>query len=74
MVSDKKMSSASVRYEVDTPETKEAYLIREIFDGHFPSEAAARTAVRWIPKKEWGCASDPSGRAVAIHEQAYNGN
>lgn len=71
-ISDSKMSSAVERYKLDTPETKEAYLIREIFEGHFPSMAAAKTAVRWIPKKEWGCASDPSGRSVAIHEKAYD--
>lgn len=70
-VSDEKLAEASRRWKLDAPETKEAYLIREIFESHFPTEAAASTAVRWIPKKEWGCASDPSGRAVAIHESAY---
>lgn len=70
-VSDEQMSKAAERYALDTPETKEAYLIRQLFEGHFPSEAAAKTAVRWIPRADWGCASDPSGRAVAIHESAY---
>lgn len=70
-VSDEKLAEASKRWKLDAPDTKEAYLIREIFESHFPTEAAASTAVRWIPKKEWGCASDPSGRAVAIHESAY---
>lgn len=71
-ISDEQLSSAGDRYKLDTPETKEAYLIRQIFESHFPTDAAASTAVRWIPKKEWGCATDPSGRAVAIHEQAYS--
>lgn len=71
-VSDEQMAAASERYTLDTPETKEAYYIRQIFESHFPTEAAASTAVRWIPKKEWGCASDPSGRSVAIHEAAYS--
>ncbi|GAA5861654.1 hypothetical protein JCM8547_000695 [Rhodosporidiobolus lusitaniae] len=70
-VSDEDMAAAKQRWEEDTPETKEAYLIRRIFEGHFPSKAAARTAVRWIPRADWGCAADPSGRAVAIHESAY---
>lgn len=64
------MSKAAERYPTDTPDTKEAYYIREVFESHFPTEAAAQTAVRWIPRADWGCASDPSGRAVAIHEQA----
>ncbi|BGP05816.1 asparagine synthetase [Rhodotorula toruloides] len=73
VVTDEQMASAAQRWSLDTPETKEAYFIRQIFESHFPSEAAARTAVRWIPRADWGCASDPSGRAVQIHEAAYDG-
>ncbi|BGP22606.1 asparagine synthase [Rhodotorula toruloides] len=73
VVTDEQMASAPQRWSLDTPETKEAYFIRQIFESHFPSEAAAKTAVRWIPRADWGCASDPSGRAVQIHEAAYNG-
>ena len=25
----------------------------------------------WIPRGDWGCASDPSGRSVSIHNAAY---
>lgn len=25
-------------------------MIRQIFEGHFPTDAAAATAVRWIPR------------------------
>ncbi|GAA6029496.1 hypothetical protein JCM8097_003708 [Rhodosporidiobolus ruineniae] len=71
-VSDAQMAAAAERWSLDTPETKEAYLIRQIFEGHFPTEAAAKTAVRWIPRADWGCAADPSGRAVAIHDSAYS--
>ncbi|GAA5947642.1 hypothetical protein JCM10213_002242 [Rhodosporidiobolus nylandii] len=71
-VSDEQMAGAAERYPLDTPDTKEAYFIRQIFEGHFPTEAAAKTAVRWIPRADWGCAADPSGRAVAIHESAYS--
>lgn len=49
-VTDAQMSAAAQKYPSDTPETKEAYLIRQIFESHFPSEAAAKTAVRWIPR------------------------
>lgn len=58
--------------------------------GLYPSETAAKTAVRyaflclglnlyvyesdtsWIPRGDWGCATDPSGRSVTIHNAAYN--
>lgn len=87
VVSDEKFAGRHDLYPEDTPDTKEAYYIREIFDGSvtkcryllttdmnsglFPSKAAASTAVRWIPRKDWGCATDPSGRSVKIHNSAY---
>ncbi|CBQ67713.1 probable asparagine synthase [Sporisorium reilianum SRZ2] len=71
-ISDDKFAERAKRYPTDTPDTKEAYLIREIFESWFPSEAAASTSVRWIPRADWGCAADPSGRAVKIHESAYS--
>ncbi|KAK8861696.1 asparagine synthase (glutamine-hydrolyzing) [Kwoniella newhampshirensis] len=70
-ISDEKFADRANRWSLDTPDTKEAYWIRELFELHFPSEAAAKTAVRWIPKQEWGVSSDPSGRAVSIHTAAY---
>ncbi|WWC60434.1 asparagine synthase (glutamine-hydrolyzing) [Kwoniella dejecticola CBS 10117] len=71
VVSDEKFAARAERFPESTPDTKEAYWIREIFEHHFPSKAAAGTAVRWIPKQEWGVSSDPSGRAVSIHTAAY---
>ncbi|TIB37463.1 hypothetical protein E3P84_00257 [Wallemia ichthyophaga] len=70
-VSDQDFAKRSERFPHDTPDTKEAYWIRETFESLFPSKTAAETAVRWIPKGEWGCSADPSGRSVAIHEKAY---
>ncbi|EIM90155.1 asparagine synthase [Stereum hirsutum FP-91666 SS1] len=70
-VSDAAFAKASERWPQDVPTTKEAYFIRDIFDGLFPSEAAASTAVRWVPRGDWGCAADPSGRSVSIHAAAY---
>ncbi|PKI82554.1 asparagine synthase (glutamine-hydrolyzing) [Malassezia vespertilionis] len=71
MVSDEKFNERAVRYPIETPDTKEAYMIRELFESWFPTDAAARTAVRWVPRGDWGCAADPSGRSVAIHDAAY---
>lgn len=71
VVSDEAFAKRAEKWTTDVPDTKEAYLIRDIFDGLFPSEAAAKTAVRWIPRGDWGCASDPSGRSVSIHNAAY---
>ena len=56
VVSDDKFAERESRYPVDTPDTKEAYMIRELFESWFPSDAAARTAVRWVPRGDWGCA------------------
>ena len=45
-ISDEKFAESKERYPVDTPDTKEAYWIREVFESYFPSDSAARTAVR----------------------------
>ena len=89
IVLDEAFAKRAERWPESTPDTKEAYYIREIFDSTlkcctgsthlscifflelFPSEAAAKTAVRWIPRGDWGCAADPSGRSVSIHNAAY---
>ncbi|KAJ7063237.1 asparagine synthase-domain-containing protein [Mycena amicta] len=71
VVSDAAFSKGAERWATDVPSTKEAYFIRQIFDEFFPSEPAASTAVRWIPRGDWGCSSDPSGRSVSIHNAAY---
>ncbi|KAI0028118.1 glutamine-hydrolyzing asparagine synthase [Vararia minispora EC-137] len=71
VVSDEDFAKRADRWPQSTPDTKEAYWIRDIFESYFPSDAAASTAVRWIPRGDWGCAPDPSGRAVGIHNAAY---
>ncbi|KIY50934.1 glutamine-hydrolyzing asparagine synthase [Fistulina hepatica ATCC 64428] len=71
LVSDEAFAARATRWPRDTPDTKEAYFIREIFEGLFPTAAAASTAVRWIPRGDWGCVADPSGRSVSIHNAAY---
>lgn len=82
-VSDAMMRGAAERFPVKTPETKEAYMYRQMFERHFPSA----TAVNCVPHEksvacstptalEWDASfkamADPSGRAVAgIHNDAY---
>lgn len=47
-VSDEAFNGRAERWPTDTPDTKEAYLIRDIFEGLFPSKTAAETAVRYV--------------------------
>ena len=82
-VSDEQLTNAKFRYPIQTPTTKEEFYYRSIFEGHFPSDAAAWS----VPQEpsvacstkialEWDEAfknmNDPSGRAVAnVHDDAY---
>lgn len=43
LVSDQQLAAAQHRYPDNTPRTKEAYMYRTIFEGHFPQKAAADT-------------------------------
>ena len=83
-VSDEQMANAHYRFPVQTPQNKEEFYYRSIFEEHFPSEAAA-LSVPSVPSVacstpialEWDEAfknmNDPSGRAVAkVHDDAYN--
>ncbi len=82
-VSDEQMANAHFRFPIQTPQNKEEFYYRSIFEEHFPSDAAAFS----VPQEpsvacstkialEWDEAfknmNDPSGRAVAaVHEEAY---
>ncbi len=82
-VSDEQMANAHFRFPIQTPQNKEEFYYRSIFEGHFPSDTAALS----VPQEpsvacstkialEWDEAfknmNDPSGRAVAnVHEEAY---
>ncbi|KAJ2992838.1 asparagine synthetase [Globomyces sp. JEL0801] len=70
-VLDAQLRDAHLRFPHDTPTTKEAYWIRDIFEQHFPQKACLESVVRWIPRKDWGCSEDPSGRAQKGHNAAY---
>ncbi|KAI2807647.1 hypothetical protein RDWZM_005141 [Blomia tropicalis] len=71
-IPDQEFEMAAKRWPTDTPQTKEAYWYREIFETYFPEEACTQSVVRWIPRVDWGCSTDPSGRAQKSHIQAYN--
>jgi asparagine synthase (glutamine-hydrolysing) len=74
-VSDSMMRGAVERFPVKTPETKEAYFYRQVFEQHFPSASAVNcvpyersvacstaTALAWDEALQRMI--DPSGRAV----------
>lgn len=67
-ISDEELANAPTAFPYNTPTTKEALYIRKIFHKHFPSESAAQTVLKWIPK--WQENEDPSGRANDFHEKA----
>lgn len=69
VISDEMMAHPKAHWGTDVPHTKEAYWYRLKFDALFPQATAAETVMRWIPKADWGCAEDPSGRYAKIHEQ-----
>lgn len=82
-VSEREMTRAEFRFPVNTPDTKEGYFYRTIFEEHFPSESAARcvpggksVACSTPEALAWDASfaerADPSGRAVrGVHEDAY---
>ncbi len=82
-VTDEMMKNSKFRFPLNTPQNKEEYRYRTIFEEHFPSETAAAT-VPSVPSVacstpialEWDeafkNANDPSGRAVlSVHEDSY---
>lgn len=82
-ITDDQMQNAHFRFPIQTPQNKEEFYYRSIFEEHFPSDAAALS----VPQEasvacstkialEWDEAfknmNDPSGRAVAkVHTDAY---
>ncbi|UJF29021.1 asparagine synthase B [Kaistella sp. 97-N-M2] len=82
-VTNEMMTNSKFRFPLNTPQNKEEYRYRTIFEEHFPSETAAAT-VPSVPSVacstpialEWDeafkNANDPSGRAVkSVHEDSY---
>jgi len=74
MVTDEQMVEANIKKDHpqwgdDIPDSKEAYWYRCMFDEHFPPHCAS-TVMRWTPT--WSKQSDPSGRAISIHNAKYD--
>lgn len=83
-VSDQDMANARFRFSHNTPDTKEGYLYRSIFEEHFPLPSAAETvlggksvacstpeALAW--DASFQTMNEPSGRAVkGVHKEAYS--
>jgi len=67
-VTDEQLKNPKAEWGDDVPDTKEAYWYRCMFDEHFPPQCAS-TVMRWTPT--WSKQTDPSGRAISIHEQKY---
>jgi len=68
-VTDEMMKNPKPEWGSDIPDTKEAYWYRCMFDEHFPPSCAS-TVMRWTPK--WSNQTDPSGRAIAVHQKKYD--
>ncbi|KAJ1971588.1 asparagine synthetase [Dimargaris xerosporica] len=73
-VSDADYAIRATRWPEDTPATKEAYYYRHLFEQSFPQPACSHSVVRWVPRTDWGCSDDPSGRAQKVHSAAYQPN
>ncbi len=83
-VSDKQMATAEFRFPVNTPDTKEGYFYRTVFESYFPQESAARCvpggksiACSTAEALEWDESfknnADPSGRSMkGVHANANN--
>lgn len=82
-VSDQQLASAEFKFPVNTPDTKEAYFYRCIFEENFPLASAADCvpggksvacstpeALAW--DESFANMADPSGRAVqSVHNDSY---
>ena len=82
-VTSQQLASAEFKFPHNTPDTKEAYFYRSIFEGHFPLTSAAECvpggksvacstpeALAW--DESFSKMADPSGRAVmSVHNDSY---
>ncbi|MFD2166580.1 asparagine synthase B [Thalassotalea euphylliae] len=82
-VSDQQLENAKFKFPINTPDTKEAYFYRSVFEEKFPLESAAKCvpggksvacstpqALAW--DEAFSKMADPSGRAVQnVHNDSY---
>lgn len=78
-VSEQQLATAEFRFPINTPDTKEGYFYRTIFESYFPQESAAKCvpggksiACSTVEALEWDASfkamADPSGRSmVDVH-------
>jgi len=64
-VSNTDFARRHIRFPHNTPDTKEAYYYRMLFERHYPQKSSVESALKWIPK--WQKSTDPSGRACDNH-------
>lgn len=83
-ISDLQMTNAHLKYPYNTPQTKEAYYIRSVFNKHFPGKSAEQcvpggpsvacstpAAIAW--DESFRKFADQSGRSVqGVHTSAYD--
>ena len=82
-VSDEQLANAKFKFPIQTPQNKEEFYYRSIFEDHFPSNSAAfsvpqepsiacssKIALEW--DESFKNQNEPSGRAIKmVHEDAY---
>ena len=81
-ITDQQLATAPFRFPINTPDTKEGYYFRTVFESFFPQESAAHCvpggksiACSTVEALEWDASfkgnADPSGRAMRdVHNQA----
>jgi asparagine synthase (glutamine-hydrolysing) len=83
LVSDTDFAARAERFPVHTPDSKEAYWYRQLFERHFGTDmsvlytvphgksvaCSTETALAWDAALQ--ARNDPSGRAVNVHDDAY---
>ena len=81
-VTDQELANAKFKYPINTPDSKEAYFYRRIFESHFPGDASANcvphgksVACSTPEALAWDASfqnnADPPGRAAGVHNEAY---
>ncbi|MFT6270412.1 MAG: asparagine synthase (glutamine-hydrolyzing) [Alphaproteobacteria bacterium] len=84
-VSDQQLATAQFRFPINTPDTKEGYHYRTVFEQFFPQESAAKCvpggksiACSTVEALEWDesfkAMADPSGRSMkSVHSGEFKG-
>ncbi|RCU50297.1 MULTISPECIES: asparagine synthase B [Corallincola] len=82
-ISDQQLENVEFRFPINTPDSKEAIMYRQIFEEHFGNnESVLRTvphgksvacstpeALKW--DESFQNLNDPSGRSVGVHNESY---